>query len=169
MSDSKLRELLSQMRDVSREANGDLPELLFQYALDIVSTINVDLLVRDETRRILLSWREDEFGSGWHIPGGVIRRYETFAERISAVANEELAVTVSHEEQPCYVLDNGRLYDRGHFISLLFRCTPASEFRRPSLFGDRERPRHTELAWFDGPPDNLYYTQKSYPDWIWAK
>lgn len=169
MSDSRLRELLDQLREMTGEAKGDLPEPLFQYALSIVSTINVDLLVRDEIGRTLLSWREDEFGSGWHIPGGVIRRYETFAERISAVADEELALTVSHEEQPCYVLDVGRAYARGHFISLLFRCTPASEFRRPNFFGDPKRPRHTELAWFDGPPDDLYWTQKPYPDWIWAK
>jgi hypothetical protein len=38
--------------------------------------INVGLLLKDPTCGTLLTWREDDFRTGWHIPGGIIRLYE---------------------------------------------------------------------------------------------
>ncbi len=168
MAEDELSALLDRLRTLTGEVEGDLPEPLFAYALQIVPTINVDLLVNDKAGRTLLAWRDDEYGAGWHIPGGVIRRYETFAERIAACADDELGLVLKHEDQPCYVLDNGRSYRRGHFISLLFRCAPASPFQRMNLFGDRDHPRNGELAWFVGAPPDLYVTHRAYPDWIWS-
>ena len=57
--------------------------------------INVDLLIRDDTDRTLLTWRHDAFyGPGWHVPGGIIRFKESAANRIAAVAQGELGTKV---------------------------------------------------------------------------
>ena len=51
-----------------------LPEEVFRLVSRLTALINVDLLIQDEGRRTLLTWRDDEFyGAGWHIPGGIIR------------------------------------------------------------------------------------------------
>jgi hypothetical protein len=62
-----------------------LPDEVFEFALAITPMINVDLLVSGD-RGVLLAWREDKWGSGWHVPGGIIRFNETISHRISEVA-----------------------------------------------------------------------------------
>ena len=32
--------------------------------------VNVDLLIRNDRRETLLTWRQDELYRGWHIPAG---------------------------------------------------------------------------------------------------
>lgn len=169
MGDGRLTQLLDEaLGQIGDPARG-LPDPAFAFALEIVPMINVDLLVRDDRGRTLLAWREDAFGRGWHIPGGIIRRDETFADRIRAVADGELGLDVEHEAQPSFVLDVGRRYGRGHFVSLLFHCTPKSSFRRPGLFGDEKLPLPEQLAWFAGAPVDLYPVHREYPAWIWQE
>ena len=51
-----------------------LPEELFRFVSRLTVMVNIDLLVKDELNRVLLSWRDTEFsGAGWHVPGGIIR------------------------------------------------------------------------------------------------
>ncbi|WP_370875534.1 NUDIX domain-containing protein [Methylobacterium amylolyticum] len=145
-----------------------LPDPVFAFAMEIVPMVNVDLLLRDEAGKILLAWREDALGIGWHIPGGIIRLNEQFSDRIRAVADRELGVDVEHEADPCCILDVDRSYKRGHFISLLFRCRAISKFRRPYLFANPNSPRHEDIAWFATPPQEMYPT-RAYPAWIWAQ
>src|SRR5579864_4630337 len=102
-----------------------LPEALFLFVSSITPLVNVDLLIQDEAGRTLLTWREDAFyGPGWHVPGGVIRFQETAAERIRAVARQELEVEVEPDPVPVAMhemIDPGRRA-RGHSIALLYRC-----------------------------------------------
>ena len=71
-----------------------LPEELFFFTSRIVPLVNVDLLIKDENGRTLLSWRDDEAGKGWHVLGGIIRFKETFAERLLKVAKTEIGRSV---------------------------------------------------------------------------
>ncbi|SRR5579884_692051 len=140
-----------------------LPEEVFLFASRIVPMINVDLFIRDSEDRTLLTWRDDRFyGSGWHIPGGIIRYKETAAERILACARDELGAEVSFEPQPMVVaetiLDQA---ERGHFISLLYRCqllTPLDETRR-AVPG---APKRGEWAWLPGCPPDFLPAQAQY-------
>ena len=113
-----------------------LPKEIFLFASRIVPLINVDLLIQDGAGRTLLTWRDDEFfGTGWHVPGGVIRYKEMAADRIHACAREELGAEVAFEGVPLlvseHITDNK---NRGHANSLLYRCTlltpPAENLRR---------------------------------------
>jgi colanic acid biosynthesis protein WcaH len=143
-----------------------LPDVIFETVLRVTPMINVDLLVRDETGRTLLSWREDAFGRGWHVPGGIIRYRETFAARIAEVARLELRARVKAEPTPCHVLQSLD-EPRGHFVSLLFRCS----LERPmtaaqGLIGPQAPPSGGDLAWFAGVPDPLYPAHSIYRDWL---
>src|ERR1700730_10657075 len=85
---------------VSDPADG-LPYELFLFISSLVPMVNVDLLIRDDRKRILLTWRDDDIhGKGWHVPGGMIRFKETAEERVRATALEELGAEVEFEEPP---------------------------------------------------------------------
>ena len=52
------------------EAGRDMPEDLFLSVSRLTPIINVDLLIKDNQNRTLLTWRDDEFyRAGWHIRG----------------------------------------------------------------------------------------------------
>ncbi len=79
-------------RQVSNPSAG-LPDELFFFISRTTPMVNVDLLIKDENRRTLLAWREDSIaGTGWHIPGGIIRFKETFEQRIQKVAQLEVGI-----------------------------------------------------------------------------
>ncbi|WP_158810890.1 NUDIX domain-containing protein [Beijerinckia sp. L45] len=139
-----------------------LPDPLFHLALAITPMINVDLVVRDEHGRVLVAWRDDAFGRGWHIPGGIIRRSESFADRIAAVARLELATSVIAEDSPYRVLqipDEGR----GHFISLVFRCVLVRPYASDDAFAENPSdPQPGQLLWSDGMPEPAYPAHQVY-------
>ena len=140
-----------------------LPEDVFLFVSRITPLINVDLLIQDDRGRTLLTWRDDgHFGSGWHVPGGIIRYKETIAERIQACAGEELAVQVSFEPAPIAILEtivDSR--DRGHAISLLFRCRLLGP-PDPSRNADAGAPSAGDWRWHEMPPPDLLAVQGQY-------
>jgi hypothetical protein len=79
---------------------GDLPWPLVRFVTEVAAMGNVDLLVRDPDLGVLLSWRDDPFGSGWHVPGGIIRHREEIAHRITTHALDEFGCEVQADERP---------------------------------------------------------------------
>ena len=134
-----------------------LPEEVFLFVSSVTPLVNVDLLIQDEAGRTLLTWREDAFyGPGWHLPGGVIRFQETAAERIRAVAQQELGVEVESEPAPTamHEMIDAERRERGHSIALLYRCrllTVLDEARRASS----PRPLPDQWAWHEKCPEDL--------------
>jgi ADP-ribose pyrophosphatase YjhB (NUDIX family) len=140
-----------------------LPEDVFRFVSRITPLINVDLLIKDERERTLLTWRDDEFfGAGWHVPGGIIRYKETIADRIRGCAREELGTDVAHDEPPLLITESILGQDtRGHFISLLYRCClvgPPDEGRRATS----DRPSVGDWRWHDRCPPDLLEAQRPY-------
>jgi colanic acid biosynthesis protein WcaH len=117
--------------------------------------INVDLLVQDEHGRTLLTWRDDEhFRAGWHLPGGIIRYKEHAVDRVVKCAEDELGTRVTFEPVPITVVETIReVRDRGHFISLLYRCRLAGEASPMLRAGDH--PKRGEWRWFERAPEDL--------------
>jgi ADP-ribose pyrophosphatase YjhB (NUDIX family) len=133
-----------------------LPEELFLFLSRFIPLLNVDLLIQDDRRGTLLTWRQDAtFGAGWHVPGGIIRYKETVENRIHATARRELGVEVAFDPEPVAVeqfIDPERR-ERGHFIALVYRCRllgpPDSTLRYVA-----GAPRRDQWAWHqDCPPD----------------
>lgn len=141
-------------KQIKNPAKG-LPEEIFLFASRIVPMTNVDLLIKDETGRTLLSWRDDQYaGTGWHLPGGIIRFKETIKKRLEKVAETEIGANVKFELKPIAVNEIMiKSKTRGHFISLLYKCYLSSNFI-PENKGLEETDAGY-LKWHATCPDNL--------------
>jgi ADP-ribose pyrophosphatase YjhB (NUDIX family) len=140
-----------------------LPEDVFLLVSRITPLVNVDLLIQDDRRRTLLTWREDRlFPAGWHVPGGVIRYKEAAADRVRACAREELAADVSFDPSPlCVVETILESRDRGHAVSLLFRCRLTSPLD-PAGEAVAATPVAGQWRWHQGAPPDLLDVQSQY-------
>jgi ADP-ribose pyrophosphatase YjhB (NUDIX family) len=73
-------------------------------SIELSPFVGVDLLVKDEESRTLLTWRHDEsYGPGWHVPGGIVRYEEMAKHRIEEVARLELRARVEMDPKPITV------------------------------------------------------------------
>ena len=151
------REAFTLLDHWASDPKAGVPEDLFLFISRLVPLINVDLLIKDERGRTLLTWRQDDFyGSGWHVPGGIIRYKEPAIERVRATARVELGAEVECEPMPCAVaqLIEPERRVRGHFVSLLYRC------RLIGVPDDRLRftggaPQPGQWTWHQGCPPDL--------------
>ncbi len=141
-----------------------LPEEVFLFVSRITPLVNVDLLIQDEGRGTLLTWRDDaHHGAGWHLPGGIVRFQETAAERVRAVARQELGAEVEPETEPLMLHEaiDRSVRTRGHLYSLLFRCVllagPA-----PALRAASDPPRRDQWRWHRSCPEDLLSVQRHY-------
>jgi colanic acid biosynthesis protein WcaH len=139
-----------------------LPEDVFEFVSRLTPLVNVDLLIKDPAGRTLLTWRDDDrYGTGWHVPGSIIRYKETAAARIHACAHDELGAEIEAEPSPIVVLESIDPWKtRGHVISLLFRC------RLQSAPDERRRaggaPKAGEWRWHERCPPDLLPAHQRY-------
>lgn len=141
---------------------------LFLFSSTLAPVVNVDLLVVNEKKQILLAWRDDvHCGTGWHVPGGCIRFKESIEERLQKTALEELGHMVHFESNPIKVFeiffDENRTKivdqrERAHFITLVYRCT----FPQGCEFKKVQEGEPGCLRWFDEIPENLLEIQACY-------
>lgn len=140
-----------------------LPEELFHYISEVTPMINVDLLIKDENGRTLLSWRDDQYtGRGWHLPGGIIRFRETLETRLKKVAETEIGAPVKFESTPIAINEiiNNKQDIRGHFISILYKCFLSSAFIPKNKGLSETDPGY--LSWHETCPDNLLVFHEIY-------
>jgi ADP-ribose pyrophosphatase YjhB (NUDIX family) len=155
------------IRDLERhigDPHHGLPEELFLFLSKITPLVNVDLLIRDERHRTLMTWREDVlYGAGWHLPGGIIRIGETAADRVRQVARRELNADVEFEGTPLVLTESidPASPARRHMIALLFRCriTGGLDECHHSPAG---RPLAGEWRWQDDCPADIIPAQQMY-------
>lgn len=152
----------AMIEDGVNPVNG-LPLDLFEFSTTLLPFVNVDLLIENEKRQILLSWRNDRhYGAGWQIPGGIIRMMETIDERIQKTALGEIGIEVEYDAAPVAVHENivkeSRIglenqLERAHNIALLYSCKVPEDFEIDN--GDKNETDEGYLRWFDRLPDNL--------------
>jgi len=155
-----IRQIESQ---IDARAEG-LPEEVFLFVSRITPLINVDLLIQDDSRRTLLTWRSDEFyGPGWHVPGGIIRFKERAADRIHIVADRELGARVEFDASPILVQESivPDRHERGHFISLLYKCRLVSDLDQRRQYS-HEMPLPNQWRWHEHCPEELIREQQAY-------
>lgn len=163
-----VRGLIDLLESAIENPSKGLPKDLFLFVSRITPMVNVDLLIKNEQSRTLLTWREDEYyGPGWHVPGGIIRYKETVAARIHAVAASELGASVEFRKDPLAMNEimNTVRDTRGHFLSFLYECTLTSPLD-PRLEYKEGLVKHGEWAWHAGCPDNLISVQNLYKKFI---
>lgn len=153
--------------DAVPDPTAGLPDEIFYYISRTTPLINVDLLIKDAAGRTLLAWRDDvHAGTGWHIPGGIVRFKESIDERIRQVALREVGIMVDFDHDPLAI--NEMIHRdrelRGHFISLLYNCRLAAAFvpeNRGLMPGDAGY-----LAWHDAYPENMIAYHRVYRKYI---
>lgn len=114
----------------------DMPRYLFDFVVRITPMVNVDVLVFDSKGGFFLTWRDDpQHGSGWHIPGGIVRNKERFMDRANRVIETELALKVQTLSSPVQITEriNPDSLGRSHFLSILILGHVASSANYPSL------------------------------------
>lgn len=145
-----------------------LPGEVFCFISRITPLINVDLLIKDELRRTLLSWRDDQYsGTGWHLPGGVIRFKETMEARVKKVAESEIGVEVEFDPNPIAInqMINNEWDIRGHFISILYKCSLPSAFVLTKN-NELEETDPGYLKWHKTCPENLLKFHNVYKKYL---
>ena len=141
----------------------DLSEKEFLYISSNTPLINVDLFLINELGELLLAWRDDEFcGTGWHIPGGIIRHGETMRERVEITAQKEFGFIPTFEELPCKITEVFlKQKYRDHFISLLYRGKCEKKFIKTVVTPDKPG----DLKWFNYYP-GIVYSQAPYEEYL---
>jgi ADP-ribose pyrophosphatase YjhB (NUDIX family) len=151
-----LTDAIQTLDQAAPDPRTGLPEDLFLLVSRLTPLVNVDLLIQDQQHRTLLTWRADAvYGNGWHVPGGIIRYKETAHQRIREVASSELGATVEFDPTPITIVESmARERNRGHFISLLYRCRLSSE-PDPQLRALADPPQPGAWRWHEGAPADL--------------
>ncbi|MFZ2656840.1 MAG: NUDIX domain-containing protein [Victivallales bacterium] len=144
-----------------------LPDEVFYYISRTTPMLNVDLLIKDEKERTLLSWRDDQYaGKGWHIPGGIVRFKETLETRIMKVAENEVGAHVDFDPAPMAInqIILTESNTRGHFISILYKCYLPATF----IPDNKGLPNTAAgyLMWHESCPVDLLKLQDIYRKYI---
>ena len=162
-AEAERRRAIASIEDAIADPRQGLPDDVFEFISRVTPLVNVDLLIKDDRSRTLLTWRDDEFfGAGWHLPGGIIRYKESASQRVRACAREELGTDIGCDREPLLVVESiGSHETRGHHISLLYRCRLAGD-PDPSKEARAARPASGEWRWHDGCPPDLLDAQRVY-------
>lgn len=146
-----------------------LPLEIFEWISSMVPIANVDLLILNERKEILLSWRDDEYyGQGWHIPGGCIRFKETIEDRLQKTAKSEIGTKVITDYVPIatreVIMGKGQAFPvkRAHNISILYECRLPNGFKITNK--DKEEKTAGYLRWFREIPENILQVHDVYFD-----
>lgn len=162
----KINQAIKFLEKQIKNPQDGLPEEAFLFISRMTPLINVDLLIKDEKGRTLLSWRNDEYaGTGWHVPGGIVRVKETLNKRLEKVAETEIGAKVKFEPKPLAV--NEMIFKRetlGHFVSFLFKGYLPSSFI-PQNKGLKETDIGY-LKWYKTCPGNLLKSHGIYKNYI---
>ena len=157
-----IRREIEIVEQVIGDPSSGIPEEALHFVSRLVPLVNVDLLIRDDRGRTLLTWREDaSFGPGWHVPGGLIRHKERIVARIRACGHDELGADVAPDAAPIFVHEAiSDKKTRGHHISLLYRCRLLSALNPAREAGTA--PRAGDWRWHESCPADLIPEQRAY-------
>jgi ADP-ribose pyrophosphatase YjhB (NUDIX family) len=159
----RLEDHIAAIESAIGDPTQGLPRPVFDLISRITAVVNVDLLIRNDRREILLTWRDDELYLGWHVPGGVVRYKERMETRVAAVARTELGTAVTTQPEPL-AISQIILPDRparGHFVSFLFECTltgPLDEAMRHR----GGAPKRDQWAWHAAYPSDMISSHEIY-------
>ena len=119
--------------------------------------VNVDLLIYNKNKEILLSWRNDEFDTGWHFPGRCVRHQETLMIAAKKCLINEIG-SYNKDIDP-FMIDYNEIINykrkiRSHFISFLYKYYLDS---KTFLYINNNKKENDAgyLKWFYKMPINL--------------
>jgi colanic acid biosynthesis protein WcaH len=115
------------------------------------------LIARSPSGSVLLTWRDDDdFGPGWHIPGGVIRLKELAVNRVILVAKNEIQADIASSEAKLVHLHEHISINkiRGHGYSLLYEYLMSqSNVFKYEEFNSLKKYKRGDAVWHACIPD----------------
>ena len=98
-----------------------MPQELFEIYVSKGVNVIVELVIFNKEGKILLTWRNDKFYYGWHIPGGFMGVGETLGQAAQRIAKREIGGHVRALKFASLL--NYRSQDpRSHSFCLLHTC-----------------------------------------------
>ena len=155
MSNLRLTSLIQSLEEYVKNPEIGLADEIFYLVGRLTPYVNIDLLIKIPNLGCILTWRDDPHtGSGWHVPGGIVRLREDIHERVRKVANLELGVELESISGPIEINQIiSKQKERSHFISLLFYGQINKENQRKIKKKIKLEPNLINV--FNGKPDNL--------------
>jgi colanic acid biosynthesis protein WcaH len=134
----------------------DLTKQEFEEISSKSPIVNVDLLIQNEKKEILLSWRDDEFDIGWHFPGRCVRHQETLIIAAKKCFIDEIGVYDKNVDP--FMIDYNEIINyerkvRAHFISFLYKYYLNS--KTSFINNSKKETDGGYLKWFYKMPNNL--------------
>ena len=171
---SAIQNIKDEMQKEGIKQEKGLGTELFHFASTLTPVVNVDLLITDANRRVLLSWRNDDYDeTSWHVPGSCIRFQETLEEAIQRCARTEIGSCITYLDEPIKIYEfHWKRYrkhikdqrERAHFITLVYPCRLPDGFEVDKDKFPPGKPGH--LQWFDTMPEDILPMQYCYKnDW----
>ena len=118
---------LTRLLGIVARANGFLPtQESFEAIHKIIPWPAVEVLIMhpDDPRKYFLSWREDSYWRGWHIPGGYIRAtHLSLMDACNSIATRELGNTSAIISARLITAYLWKDHPYGNPISLVYACT----------------------------------------------
>lgn len=75
---------------------GDMNFAQFIMTLASTPVTSIELIIKNKKQELLLTYRNDCDFKGWHFPGSLFRRFESFKEACERIAKEELGVKIDN-------------------------------------------------------------------------
>ena len=176
----QIHEAIQILRCAELDGRNGLPEELFLAISGLVPLPNVDLLILNQKKQLLLSRRCDAFfEKSWHIPGGCMRYGESFEHCIQKTALREIGTELTFDPEPVAVRNvfrgaNTALEhpnERGHNVAILFCCWVPDTFQINNSGKSEDEDGY--LRWFNTLPSDFMKIQHVYLDvlkpWIEKK
>lgn len=169
MNDNLLLEHISYLRNAKLDTDFGMPQELFLLLSGLIPIVNVDLLIVNSKKQILLVKRKDAwYQNSWHIPGGCMHYGEDFMHCVQETAKRELGTMLKVEPEPITVknvirgVDNTKEYprERGHNVAVLFKCIMPDTWNIDN--GDLTENDNGYMAWFNKLPDDFMEIQHVY-------
>lgn len=125
---------LTRLLGVVTQENGLLPtQESFEAIHKVIPWSAVEILIvhPDDPGKYLLSWRDDSYWHGWHIPGGYVRvTHASLAHACASVARKELGDTFTITSTRLITAFLWKDHPYGNPISLVYACEVT---RRPPV------------------------------------
>jgi ADP-ribose pyrophosphatase YjhB (NUDIX family) len=133
MKESEVQQLKDLLRQLRAEGLTPprMPVAVWKALRGLVVQTAVEVLITRNGKDFLLTWREDEYWKGWHIPGGFLCPEESLEAACKRLAKNELEIDVFFQRlAAAYVWPD---HPYASVVSLVCICTTGSEPRNGSF------------------------------------
>lgn len=144
------KELARLLGVVANEDKGFIPDPAYRPMHKLVPWPAVEVLIYDEDKGFVLTYRDDEF-KGWHIPGGYMKPNESYREACTRhVRKERIAKAITDLKLIATHTWLAGEHPFGYPISLIIVCKAVGDI-----------VERGDLKWFEKIPEDTILQQHS--------